>query len=191
MSSPRTHHRSASWTLGGGGMASGRVESANGESTTFDSLRSVICEIMPGLSAGGAAAAHLQPHSSAGDVLSRGEALLVNDVERGNVYAAPSSSNGTHAYRRSDSHGGGLGTSLGQTAAGYNGAGNGGGESSDVEDAGGSTLQSLLKWLEKGLPFCLLLSARLLWEHRLGEDNICVFMWVHACICDCIATCQG
>ena len=181
MSSPRTHHRSASWTLGGAGAGSGssgsRIDNmGSNESTTFDSLRSVICEIVPGLSA--SSTSSIPPQNSSGDVslhnrtesLNGRDGLMMEDVERGNVYS--SSSAGTHAYRRQDSHSGG---SFGQATAAGGMASNGaasGGDGNDADENGGSTLQPFLKWFEKGLPFCLLLAARLLWEHRLGMGSL-------------------
>lgn len=166
MASPRTHHRSASWTLGGAAAAATRPDGGGGgEGTTFDSLRSVICEIVPGLSAG--AQSSIPPQTAAGD--GRGDALsgresvlMMEDLERGNPYS-PSAA-GTHAYRRTDSHAGGsFPNGAGMQPNGSNG------ENGDADDGTPTSLQPILKWFEKGLPFCLLLAGRLIWEHRLGK----------------------
>ncbi|XP_065197405.1 RING finger and transmembrane domain-containing protein 2-like [Sycon ciliatum] len=171
MASPRTHHRSASWTLGGAAnvASAGRAgDSGNGsESRTFDSLRSVICEIVPGLSASSTSSIPPQNTVNDGGLNSRGggEGLILEDVERGTSYAA--SASGTHAYRRSDSHG--LSSNQQGGVNGNDGGAYASQESADTDDiGGGSSLQPILKWFEKGLPFCLLLGARLLWEYRLG-----------------------
>ena len=156
-----SHSRSASWSY----------TSGNGQITItpLNPIRSVIREFVPSFghrspSSRSSASSPLSPLSPSPYVIIAEVLRDENDVEdaesnRVTGFAAVNSNSGNSSEGDAESNGDA------NMAAGNSNATNGNGRSAGDRVA----FQGTITWLEKSLPFVLLLLSRIIWDHRLGR----------------------
>lgn len=155
-----SHSRSASWSY----------TSGNGQITLtpLNPIRSVIREFVPSFghrspTSRSSASSPLSPLSPSTYVNIAEVLRDENDVEdsesnRGAGFAAVNSNSGNSSD--GDAENGDANMAAGNS---NNGNGNGRSAADRVE------FQGTISWLEKSLPFVLLLLSRIMWDHRLGR----------------------
>ena len=155
-----SHSRSASWSY----------TSGNGQITLtpLNPIRSVIREFVPSFGhrspiSRSSASSPLSPLSPStyvniAEVLRDGNDLEHSEVNRTASYSTLNSNSGNSS--EADLENGEVNTSPG-TSGTQNGNGRSG--TDRVE------FQGTINWIEKSLPFVLLLLSRIMWDHRLGR----------------------